>query len=74
MNVFLYSNKIKLLIGDSNVWKDGIKTNKQKSVLMNKHLQGSNKDSDIKNGFVDRDGEGEGGMNWDNSTDIHFHM
>lgn len=38
------------------------------------YLQGSNKDSDIENGFVDRDGEGEGGMNWENSTDIHCYM
>ena len=36
------------------------------------YLQGGNKDSE--NGFVDREGEGEGGMNWDNSTDIHCHM
>ena len=36
------------------------------------YLQGSNRDTDIKNRLVDTVGKGEGGMNWENSmeTDI----
>ena len=73
MNVFLYSNKIKLLTGDSNVWKNGIKKTNKNQYWWTNTFRAVIK-TDIENGFVDRDGEGEGGMNWENSTDIHFHM
>ena len=34
-------------------------------------LQGRNRDIDIENGYVDIEGEREGGMDWESITDIH---
>ena len=35
------------------------------------YLQGRNGDKDVENELVDTPGEGEGGTNWDGSTDIY---
>ena len=34
-------------------------------------LQGKNRDTDIENGFVNTVGEGDGGANWESSTDTY---
>ena len=36
------------------------------------YLQDKNQDADAEKGLVDTEGEGEGGMIWDSSTDIHY--
>ena len=35
------------------------------------YLQGRNRDADIKNALVDTAGEGEGGMDWNGSTETY---
>ena len=40
--------------------------------LCTTYFQGSNRDTDTENGHVDTGEEGEGGMNWESSTDIHI--
>ena len=42
----------------------------RKVVLMN-HFPGRNGDGDIKEGLVDTEEEGEGGMNWESNNDIY---
>ena len=34
-------------------------------------MQGRNRDTDTENGCVDTEGEGEGGTNWESSTDVY---
>ena len=35
------------------------------------YLQGRNRDADVENKLMDIAGEGEGGMNWQSSIEIH---
>ena len=35
-------------------------------------MQGRSRDTDLENGYVDTEREGEGGANWESNTDIYF--
>ena len=35
-------------------------------------MQGRNRDTDMENGYVDTEREGEGGTNWESNTDIYL--